>query len=264
MKLKPALLLSLPMLAAALLLGAPAHAASLGRRPPPPKPPGMPSGNKIWNGYVYVTTKNGKPTSKVNFVRAWWIQPPATCHPLSLATDSMWVGLGGIGIGKNAKSPLLVQAGTFTQCTAGGGYDLNVAWEIIPPGEQGAVVLVSSSQYPVSPGDLMFAAIDDLGAGRYSLVVQDEGPQTDWAWSKTVSLRWKAEPYTAEWIVESGSHFGLANFGSVAFTNCAYDQNLASLAKAVKFEADTPPQTAVSAIHYAPNASHFLVTWRRS
>ena len=191
-------------------------------------------------------------------MRAWWIVPPAACGSLSLATDSMWVGLGGVG---TSPSPLLVQAGTFTECSLGGGYTTNGTWEIVPPGGPSKAVLLPSSRYPVSTGDLMFAAVGDLGGGRYSMDVQDES--ADWGWSKTVSLRWKAEPYSADWIVESGSNFGLADFGSVAFTNCAYDKSLTSLAKAIKFEAGTPPQTTVSAIHHAPNASHFLVTWRR-
>jgi Peptidase A4 family len=259
MKFKPALLLGIPMLAAALLLGAPAHPASAGDRAGAGAPHGN---NKIWNGYVYLTTKNGKPSSKVNLVRAWWIQPPATCHSGSLATDGIWVGLGGLGFGKKATSPLLVQAGTVTDCTLAGGYTTNGVWEIIPPGGQGQAVVLPSSHYPVTPGDLMFAVVDDMGGGHYSIVVQDES--VGWEWSKTVSLRWKAEPYSGEWIVESGSNFGLANFGSVVFTNCAYDQNLTSLAKADKFVAGTPPQTTVWPIHYAPNDSHFLVTWRHS
>jgi len=260
MKLKPALLLGIPLLSAALFLSAPAHAASGGARPGA----GTPPGNKIWNGYVYLTTKNGKPTSKVNFVRAWWIQPPAACSFPSVPTDGIWVGLGGLGIGGNS-SPLLVQAGTLTRCTVGGGTLFNAVWEIIPPGGKSSAVYVSSSKYPIAAGDQMFAAVSDMGGGRYSLIVQDEGPVSDWEWSKTVSLKWKTEPYSAEWIVESGSNFGLANFGSVVFTNCAYNQNLTTLTKAVKFEADTPPQAAVSAIHVAPGPdSSFVVTWRHS
>ena len=255
MRRKPALLLGIPMLAAALLAAMPAHAASLARGTLP-RAPGTPPGNKIWNGYVYLKSKHGKLTSKANFVRAWWIVPPAACGSLSLATDSMWVGLGGLG------KSLLVQAGTITECSLGGGYSTNGTWEIVPPNGDSNAVLLSGSRYPVSTGDLIFAAVGDLGGGRYSMNIQDES--ADWGWSKTVSLRWKAEPSTADWIVESGSKYGLANFGSVAFTNCAYDRKLISLAKATKFEADTPPQTRVSAIHYAPNASHFVVTWRRS
>ena len=253
MKLKPSVFLGIPMVAAALLLSAPAHPVAAADRPAA----GTPPGNSIWNGYVYLTAKHGKPTSKVNFVRAWWIARPAACGAVSLATDGIWVGLGGVG---TSPAPLLVQAGTLTECSLGGGYTTNGFWEIVPPGRDSKANLLPSSKYPVSTGDLMFAAVADLGRGRYSIDVQDE--TADWGWSKTVSLRWKTEPDSADWIVESGSKFGLANFGSVTFTNCGYDQNLISLAKGVKFEAGTPPQTKVSAIHYAPNASHFRVTWR--
>jgi hypothetical protein len=87
--------------------------------------------------------------------------------------------------------------------------------------DEGAEVALSSSSYPVSPGDAMTASVS-VADSVWTLAIAD----TTKGWSYSIEIPW-AVPWrsSAEWIVErpevGSSLSALSDFGSAGFTGAS-------------------------------------------
>ena len=156
-----------------------------------------------WSGYANTggTFKN---------VQGAWKQPSATCSAGQTAYSSFWVGIDG------DTTSTVEQTGTDADCS--NGTPTYYAWyEMYPK----FPVNLSSSTYPVVPGDSISAQVSTNGQGNFTLTITN----TTRGWTFTTNqTSKKARLGSAEWIAEAPSSSGgvlpLANFGTVNFTNC--------------------------------------------
>lgn len=105
-----------------------------------------------WSGYA-VTGANGAYSD----VKGSWVQPSVTCGSRQTAYSSFWVGLDGY----NSNS--VEQLGTDSDCSRGRPTYYGW-WEMYP----NPSVQLSTSSYPVSPGDTLTAEVSYSG-GNYTL-----------------------------------------------------------------------------------------------
>ncbi|MGD0272864.1 MAG: G1 family glutamic endopeptidase [Gaiellaceae bacterium] len=146
-------------------------------------------------------------------VTASWVEPSiqASYSPETYAV--FWVGLDGDG------SPTVEQIGTAAYSEGGSVYYF--AWYEMYPA---AAILIPVIN--VSPGDEMTGTVTSDGAGGFTLKLVNDTTNEPFSIDKT-SI--SAQRFSAEVIAEapsssaSGPTFQLANFGSVDFTNCAFD-----------------------------------------
>ncbi len=158
-----------------------------------------------WSGYA-VTGANGKYTD----VKASWVQPTATCSSRKAAYSSFWVGLDGY----NSNS--VEQLGTDSDCSRGKATYYGW-WEMYPnPSYE-----LSTSQYPVAPGNTLTAEVHYNGNGTYTLSMSSSR-----GWSFTTTQSGNFSNSSAEWIAEAPSSCSatcsvlpLANFGTMSFSN---------------------------------------------
>jgi len=118
--------------------------------------------------------------------------------------SSSWIGIDGFN------NSDLIQTGT-EQDYASGHAQYYAWWEILPAAE----TEISPSQYPVSPGDLMSASIQNNGTWTIDLNDLTKG----WQFSTVQASGGPAA--SAEWIEEAptiGGHIAtLANYGETTF-----------------------------------------------
>ncbi|MGC1239829.1 MAG: G1 family glutamic endopeptidase, partial [Acidimicrobiales bacterium] len=170
-----------------------------------------------WSGYV----DTGGTFSAVS---AKWIVPTVTCTTGSL-TAVQWVGIDGYG------SSTVEQDGTETSCN--GTTASYYAWyEMYGDASvnNGYLSPLSTSTYPVTPGNVMSASVS-YAAGEWTLSVAN----TTVGWTFSIDIASPTPPpaqVSAEWIAEdpdecSGSctMATLADFGSVTFTNASVTSN---------------------------------------
>jgi hypothetical protein len=159
-----------------------------------------------WGGYAVSAT------SAFTDAVGSWVQPTATCNSRSRQYASFWVGIDGYS------SNSVEQLGTDSDC-AGRGHPVYYAWwEMYPAGS----VQLSSSTYPVKPGDTLTAEVKVNGTQFTLSLTSSEG----WKFS-TVQSGSGLSQASAEWIAESPEICNgfrctlaqLANFGSVGFTS---------------------------------------------
>ncbi len=157
-----------------------------------------------WSAYA-VTGANGAFTD----VQGSWVQPTARCGSRQTAYSSFWVGLDG------ANSNSVEQLGTDSDCQRGRP-TYYAWWEMYP----NPSVTLSTSSFPVSPGDTLTAHVHYNG-GSYTLT---ESSSRGWTFTTTQSGSFTNS--SAEWIAEAPSSCGftctvlpLANFGTVNFSN---------------------------------------------
>jgi hypothetical protein len=123
----------------------------------------------------------------------------------------LWVGLDGY----NSKS--VEQLGTDSDCTKANSPSYYAWYEMYPA----ASVSISTTTYPVKPGDTMTASVTRSGTSYTLAITSSEG----WTFSTTQSgsdsnssAEWIAEaPDTCLLIFCSNAH--LSNFGTVAFSS---------------------------------------------
>ncbi|MGB7104681.1 MAG: G1 family glutamic endopeptidase [Acidimicrobiales bacterium] len=170
------------------------------------------SGN--WSGY-YETN------SDYTNVSGQWTVPTLTCNSSKDLQASEWVGIDG------AIDNTVEQDGTETDCE--GTTPVYGAWYEFFGDDSvndGYEVPLSSSSYPVKPGDVVTGTVSFAsGAWTFSLHDSTEG------WTFSTSVANPSPPPSqdsAEWIVEnpkecttSCSIGQLADFGSVTFTNAS-------------------------------------------
>jgi hypothetical protein len=156
-----------------------------------------------WSGYA-VTGATGAFTD----VKATWVQPTATCSRRQTAYSSFWVGLDGYS------SSSVEQLGTDSDCSRGKATYYGW-WEMYP----NPSMELSTSSYPVSPGDTLTAEVHYTGSA-YTLTMSSS---RGWNFSTTQSGSFSRS--SAEWIAEAPSSCSitcsvlpLANFGTVNFS----------------------------------------------
>jgi len=174
-----------------------------------------------WSGYV-----DSADTFKA--VAGSWTEPTVDCSSsggggglLGLTGSggtysSFWVGLDGY----NSNS--VEQTGTAADCLGTGQPSYYAWYEMYPAGEQS----LSTSQYPVSPGDHLTGIVTSSSANAFTLILTDGTmPNPKWQFSIDLSGSNLARS-SAEWVAEAPSSCALvfcnglplANFGTVSFT----------------------------------------------
>ncbi len=152
-----------------------------------------------WSGYANYTT--GPYTS----VSASWTQPSVNCNITPTGYASFWDGLDGYN------TSTVEQTGTEGECQR--GHARYFAWYEMYPAYP---VNLSTTQYPVTPGDTFTSSVTALGGGQFKLVLTDVGHWTNEV-TKTLS---SAKLGSAEVIAEapsSGRVLPLADFGTASF-----------------------------------------------
>jgi hypothetical protein len=94
-----------------------------------------------WAGYTF-------PTKSVTGVRAEWKEPNVSGNPI--AEEFTWIGIGGWDYTLNN----IIQIGTFAYFPSGNQINQGVWYEMVPDQQK-----AQFAQYPVSPGDQIFASI---------------------------------------------------------------------------------------------------------
>ena len=155
-----------------------------------------------WAGYVATGTK-------FTSVTATWTVPAVNDTSAAHSLASFWVGMNGRG------NHRLEQIGTASGYIDGRLRHL-VWWEILP---QTAVY----TETPVSPGDMVTAAVSTDGAGKFVLSLRNlsNGAQfstTQMDWGGVTSAEVVAEAPTG-----SNGLLPLADFGQVTFRDVAID-----------------------------------------
>ena len=165
-----------------------------------------------WAGYV----ESGGTYSAIS---GSWTVPTATCT--STTTQAVeWVGIDGYG------SSTVEQDGTDVACS--GGHAVYSAWyEMYGDASvnSGYMVAISSTSYPVHPGDVITASVSVSGE-TWTLSLHNS--TANWTFSIPIVDTTPPSQASAEWIVEtpgvcSGtcSLSPLTNFGTVTFTNAS-------------------------------------------
>ena len=136
-----------------------------------------------------------------------WIQPTATCPKNQLQEAAFWVGIDGY----SSSDPTVQQVGTDSDCTkekgkTGGGPDYYAWYQLYPESD----VVLSSSTYPVTPGDAITASVSVSGS-VYTLAISDGSK-----WHFTTSQTPETQP---ENLGSNGSPRRLAQGPSARFSH---------------------------------------------
>jgi Peptidase A4 family len=197
-----------------------------------------------WAGYAAI---NATFTS----VSSSWTQPTASCTSQT-TYSSFWVGLDGY----NSNS--VEQTGSDADCS--GGRASYYAWyEMYPK----FPVNLSTSTYPVRPGDQMRASVNFSGRNAFNLTISNNTR----GWTFSTTQKAKAQRSSAEVIAEAPSSSGgvlpLTNFGTANFG--ASNANGRSLASFNHDKIDMVSGGTVKAQTgaIASNGS-FSVTWKHT
>jgi hypothetical protein len=157
-----------------------------------------------WSGYAVTGA-----TGAFSDVKASWVQPSVTCGRRQTAYSSFWVGLDGYS------SNSVEQLGTDSDCSRGRPTYYGW-WEMYP----NPSVELSTSAYPVSPGDTLTAEVHYTGSS-YTLTMSSSR-----GWNFSTSQSGSFDRSSAEWIAEAPSSCSftcsvlpLANFGTVNLSN---------------------------------------------
>jgi hypothetical protein len=169
-----------------------------------------------WSGYA----ATGGTFSAVS---GSWTVPSIACPAETTTYSSQWIGIDGY------TNNTVEQDGTLAACLSGTPH--YGAWYEMYGDEavnEGAEVALSSSSYPVSPGDAMTASVSIAGS-TWTLTIAD----TTKGWSYSIEIVWPVPRRTsAEWIVErpevDSSLSALADFGSASFTSASATDNTTS------------------------------------
>lgn len=152
------------------------------------------------------------PEPVVTGVNASWVVPAVTLSTTN-SYSAIWIGIGG----ESSNDSTLIQCGTEQDYSVLRGAEYYAWYELLP-----APSYVISN-ITVSQGDHIQASIQLVNAtyNQWSLNITDT--TKDESFQNT--FNYNSSQLSAEWIVErpSVNHVIslLANFGSVAFTNCS-------------------------------------------
>jgi hypothetical protein len=145
-----------------------------------------------WSGYAITG-------SGFNSITGYWVVP--TVQPTSKPTySSTWIGIDGFN------NSNLIQTGT-EQDYYNGSAHYSAWWEILPAPE--TVI----SGLTIHPGDKMYASIQNLGGGQWSIYIKD----VTTGQSFTTQQVYLGPQTSAEWVQEAptvgGQIAALAHYG---------------------------------------------------
>jgi hypothetical protein len=214
-----------------------------------------------WSGYAVQSA------SRFTDARGTWVQPTATCSTLlGSQYAAFWVGIDGYS------SSSVEQLGTDSDCTSR-NHPSYYAWYEMYPADS---VELSTTQYPVKPGDTLSADVSVSGTEFTLSLKSSEG----WTFSTTASGSGLAQS-SAEWIAESPeicSFFcrtaQLSNFGTVNFTGADAAVSGGADQPVSSFTADGGPheivgETSTGTVRAQPSAlstsgNAFSIAWKHS
>jgi hypothetical protein len=142
-------------------------------------------------------------------ISATWTEPTATCN----STNDLyapWVGIDGYG------SSTVEQTGVATDCSSGRA--VYQAWYEMYPRSP---VYISTSTYPVSPGNVIHASVSYVSGSSYKLTLQNTS--RGWTYTTTKSLSGTSR-VSAEVIIESPTG-AYPNFGTISFSSATVNGN---------------------------------------
>ena len=171
----------------------------------------------LWGGYI-----GAQPGHTETLAFGYFYIPAVTCN----STNNLfapWVGLdGGLYPGGGGTNNYVEQTGVAISCATGqpsyqGWYEM---YPLNP-------VYISTVSYPIHPGDVIGALVQNNGGGSYTLQLCDFGAngwtrvgasQAQWCFSTTQTGGWSGASLSGEAVVESPTH-SYPNFGTVTFEN---------------------------------------------
>jgi len=165
-----------------------------------------------WSGYVAIG-------ATFTSVIGHWIVPTLTCPASGTYVSSQWVGIDGY-----TDPGAVEQDGTEADCSTGSA-TYHAWYEMLGDTalNGGAQVPLSSTSYPVSPGDEITATLD-IANSNWTFEITDV---TKWSFESLPIAAYTPAPArsSAEWIVEctSGCASPLADFGTVHFAAATAD-----------------------------------------
>jgi hypothetical protein len=210
-----------------------------------------------WSGYAT------QDASKFTYVTGTWVQPAVTCNSSTTQYSSFWAGIDGYS------SSSVEQLGTDSDCT-GVNRPKYYAWYEMYPANS---VDISTTTYPVKPGDTMTASVSVSGTS-YTLKLTDA--TKGWTFSTTKTGSGLAQS-SAELIAESPEICSLrcrlaqlADFGTVNFSNVDAAVSGGSPQPFSAFTYDSGPhdiimETSKGTVRALPSAlatNAFSITWK--
>src|SRR5690349_9536401 len=158
-----------------------------------------------WAGYA-VTAGGGAVTA----VSGNWAVPAVSSSVSGYS--SAWVGIDGYN------SSSVEQIGTDSDYVNGAAQ--YYAWYEMYPAYP---VNLSTSAYPVAPGDTITASVTYAGPNSFVLTIADASPTSGKSWSfSTTQTASGVQRSSAEWVQEAPSSITgvlpLANFGAINFS----------------------------------------------
>lgn len=211
-----------------------------------------------WGGYAVQSA------SKFTNATGSWVEPSVSCTSTGDQYASFWVGLDGYS------SSSVEQLGTDSDCV-GRTPSYYAWWEMYPANS----VELSTSKYPVRPGDKMTATVSVSGSEFTLTLTDSEG----WTFKTTQSGSGLAQS-SAEWIAESPEICSsrctlakLARFGTMGFTSASAATG-GSSEPISAFTYDGGPheiicETSGGTVRAQPSAlgsggNNFTMTWKHS
>jgi len=222
------------------------------------------------HGMVTSTNWSGYADTGASFttVVGTWIQPTASCPANQQQDASFWVGIDGF----LNSSGTVEQTGTDSDCNKGtkkqsGGPTYYAWWEMFPQASNN----LSTSQFPVSPGDQMSASVSSSGTS-FTLTLHDVSK--GWSFSPATQTANTAADSSAEWIAEAPSicigskctAAKLANFGTVNFAGAAANGSVISSSSFAENQINMTKgkKTLKASASALAGGSAFSVTWHHN
>lgn len=166
-----------------------------------------------WSGYGII----GGPLG-FNSVQGTWRVPTISASKKDTAS-STWAGVGGgcTDSSCTTQDQTLIQAGTEQDSTAGKP-TYYAWWEALPAPSVQAGGALSSTSYPVHPGDMMTVNIAVSNSAVWTIQITD-GTSRHPKWTFSTTVPYSAAGLTAEWIEESPLTAGAGGAGQITLSN---------------------------------------------
>lgn len=191
-----------------------------GSRPHQAKSTTTPTRSLNWSGYAALTNLNDPKNYSVEKVSGSWTVPTLTATPND-AYSVAWVGIDGYF--DNETAVTVEQIGTAHFWS--GGVPNYFAWfEMFGPTSTGGLNEIVN--FPVNPGDKIFAQVKYIGHHIFSLKIYNITQKVFAKIPYSLTFQPLASRTSAEWIVEAPTDsttdevLPLANYGTIKFSDC--------------------------------------------